>query len=130
MFLAMKFSFEGGNSQDPEGKDGVANFVTAMLDEGAGDLDAGAFQERMEGLAMRMNYDDSRDAFYGNFETLTQNRAQSVELLKLALTKPRFDPDAVERIRGQLLANLAYADKDPESEARHRVVSILAGFRF
>ncbi len=37
--LALKFSFEGGNAQDPAGKDGVANFLTAMLDEGAGDLD-------------------------------------------------------------------------------------------
>jgi zinc protease len=115
--LALKFSFEGGNSQDPEGKDGVANFLTAMLDEGAGDIDSSDFQERMESLAMRMSYEDSRDAFYGNFETLTENRDESVKLLQLALTKPRFDPDAVERIRGQLQANLVYADRDPEKVA-------------
>ena len=36
--LAMRFAFEGGSSQDPTGKEGLANFVTAMLDEGAGDL--------------------------------------------------------------------------------------------
>jgi zinc protease len=129
--LAMKFSFEGGNSQDPQGKDGVANFVTAMLDEGAGDLDAGTYQERMETLAMRMSFDDSRDAFYGNFETLTQNRPQSVELLKLAINKPRFDPDAVERIRAQLLANLAYADKDPEKvAAREWFATAFAGHSY
>jgi zinc protease len=66
---------------------------------------------------MRMRYEDSRDGFYGNFETLTQNREESVKLLKLALTKPRFDPDAVERIRGQLLANLVYSDRNPEKVA-------------
>ncbi len=115
--LALKFSFEGGNSQDPKGKDGVANFVSAMLDEGAGDIPASDFQEKMEELAMRMRYEDSRDAFYGNFETLTQNRDESVKLLKLALTKPRFDQDAVERIRAQLLANLVYSDRDPEKVA-------------
>ncbi len=37
--LAMRFAFEGGSSQDPAGKEGLANFVTAMLDEGAGDLE-------------------------------------------------------------------------------------------
>jgi zinc protease len=115
--LALKFSFEGGNSQDPAGKDGVANFLSAMLDEGAGDIQSSDFQEQMENLAMRMRYEDSRDAFYGNFETLTQNRDESVKLLKLALTKPRFDADAIERIRGQLLANLVYADRDPEKVA-------------
>jgi zinc protease len=115
--LALRFSFEGGNSQDPEGKEGVANFLSAMLDEGAGDIKASDFQEQMETLAMRMRYEDSRDGFYGNFETLTQNREESVKLLKLALTKPRFDPDAVERIRGQLLANLVYSDRNPEKVA-------------
>ena len=36
--LALRFAFEGGNSQDPPGKEGVANFITAMMDEGAGDI--------------------------------------------------------------------------------------------
>src|SRR5262245_36330082 len=115
--MALKFAFEGGNSQDPAGKDGLANFLSAMLDEGAGDIVSSDFQERMEEIAMRMSYEDSRDAFYGNFETLTQNRAKAVELLKLAINKPRFDQDAVERIRGQLVANLVYADRDPEKVA-------------
>jgi len=115
--LALKFSFEGGNAQDPEDKPGVANFLSAMLDEGAGDITASDFQEQMESIAMRMRYEDSRDAFYGNFETLTQNRDEAVGLLKLAITKPRFDADAVERIRAQLLANLVYSDRDPEKVA-------------
>ncbi len=115
--VAMRFAFRGGSSQDPEGKSGVANFLSAMLDEGAGDLNSSQFQELQEELAMRMSYSDSRDAFYGNFETLTENRAESVKLLKLALTKPRFDPDAVERIRKQLLASLVYADRDPDKVA-------------
>lgn len=115
--LAMRFSFEGGNSQDPEGKDGVANFLTAMLDEGAGDLPANAFQEEMETIAMRLRFEDSRDAFYGSFQTLTEYRDKAVELLKLALTKPRFDEDAVERIRAQIRANLIYSDRDPERVA-------------
>src|SRR5690606_17548425 len=70
--IAMRFAFEGGNSQDPPGKEGVANFLTAMLDEGAGELTAIQFQERMEEIAMRMGFEDSRDSFYGSFETLTE----------------------------------------------------------
>lgn len=115
--VAMRFGFRGGSSQDPDGKVGVANFLSAMLDEGAGDLSSSQFQERQEELAMRMSYSDARDAFYGNFETLTENRAEAVKLLRLALTKPRFDADAVERIRKQLLANLMYAERDPEKVA-------------
>ncbi len=115
--MALRFAFEGGNSQDPDGKEGVANFLTAMMDEGAGDLTALQFQERTEEVAMRMGFEDTRDALYGSFETLTVNRDASVELLKLAINKPRFDTDAVDRIRGQLLASLAFAAKDPDRVA-------------
>jgi zinc protease len=115
--MAMRFSFEGGNAQDPPGKEGVANFLTAMMDEGAGDLVASQFQEQLEELAVRMSFQDGRDSFACSFETLTMNRDKAIELLKLALTKPRFDPDAVERIRKQLLAGLVYAARDPEKVA-------------
>jgi zinc protease len=115
--MALRFSFEGGNTQDPENKDGLANFLTAMLDEGAGELTSGDYQERMEEIAMRMSYDDTRDGFYGNFETLTVHREKAVELLRLAINAPRFDADAVERIRKQLMANLVYAARDPEKVA-------------
>ncbi len=129
--LALRFSFEGGNSQDPDGKEGLANFLSAMLDEGAGDIVASDFQEQMESLAMRMRFEDSRDGFYGSFETLTENRAESVRLLKLALTKPRFDADAVERIRGQIQANLVYSDRDPEKvAAREWFATAFAGHRY
>ncbi len=115
--MALRFAFDGGNSQDPEGQDGVANFITAMMDEGAGDIKSEAFQERMEDISMRMSFEDSKDSLYGSFETLTANRDKAVALLKLAVEKPRFDADAVERIRQQLLANLAYAEKDPDKVA-------------
>ena len=115
--MALRFAFDGGNSQDIPGKEGVANFITAMMDEGAGDIKSAEFQERMETIAMRMSWDDSKDSLYGSFETLTQNRDKAIELLKLAVTKPRFDKDAVERIRQQLAANLVYSEKDPDRVA-------------
>ena len=115
--LALRFAFDGGSAQDPVGKEGVANFLSAMLDEGAGDILSSAFQERLEEIAMRMSFEDSKDAFYGSVEMLTVNREKSVDLLRLALTKPRFDPDAVERIRKQLQAGLVYAARDPDKVA-------------
>lgn len=115
--VALRFAFDGGSVQDPTGKEGVANFLAGMLDEGAGDLVSQDFQRRMESIAMRMSFDDARDYFYGSFETLTQHRDEAFALLGLALTKPRFDDDAVDRVRGQLLASLVYAARDPNRVA-------------
>ncbi len=111
--LAIRFAFEGGSSQDPKGKEGLAHFLTVMMDEGAGDLDARAFQEREEELAFRMRFQAGRDTISASFQTLTQYRDESLKLLKLALTQPRFDDDAADRMRRQLLSDLAFAAKDP-----------------
>ncbi|MGF1649749.1 MAG: M16 family metallopeptidase [Hyphomicrobiaceae bacterium] len=115
--IAMQFSFRGGSAQDPAGQEGVANFLSAMLDEGAGDLDAQAFQERLEELAVRMNFSSSRDTFSGSLETLSEYGDQAFDLLRLALTEPRFDADAVERIRQSLQSRLAFSLRNPETVA-------------
>ena len=115
--MAMDFAFKGGSAQDPAGKEGLAHFVTTILDEGAGDLTAERFHEMMEELAIKMRFDAGQDHFTGSFETLTVNRDAGLELLRLALTKPRFDADAIDRMRTQLTASLAFADKEPAKVA-------------
>jgi zinc protease len=115
--IALRFAVEGGSAQDATGKEGVANFMTAMMDEGAGDLTDKKFQERMEDLAMRMGFEDGRDQFYGSLETLTVNKDAAFDLFRLAINRPRFDASAVDRIRGQLLSSLAFAEKDPNNVA-------------
>ena len=123
--MAMRFAFDGGgNSQDPEGKEGVASFLSTMMDEGAGDLSAKQFQERMEELALRMSFNDGRDAFYGSFETLTEHREKALALLALAVARPRFDAEAVERMRKQLQAGLAAAARDPTRVASEQWMAL------
>lgn len=112
--LALRFAFVGGSTQDPEGKEGLAHFLTTMLDEGAGDIKSAEFQVRLDEMAIQMEFDASRDAFDGNLKTLTRNRDKAVELLSLALNKPRFDKDAVERMRDQIISGLKFDAKDPD----------------
>src|SRR5690606_8861652 len=46
--LAVEFNFRGGGAAlDPEGRQGLANFVSGLLDEGAGELDSQAFQTKL-----------------------------------------------------------------------------------
>jgi zinc protease len=115
--IAMRFAFRGGAAQDPSGKDGLAYFVSGMMDEGAGELDAIAFQERLQTLAMRMDFDASRDVMLGNVQALTASRDEAFELLRLALTAPRFDRDAVDRVRAQILAGLKIDENNPQQVA-------------
>lgn len=115
--IALRFGFSGGAAQDPDGKHGLANFVTGMLNEGAGDMDSLAFQEREEELAVRMEFDATRDAFVGGLQTLTKNRDDAFDLLRLALNEPRFDQDAIERIRKQIVTGLKFDKNNPRKVA-------------
>ncbi len=117
--VAIRFAFRGGATQDGKGKEGAAYFVTAMMDEGAGDLDATAFQEREQELAMRLDFDAGRDVMLGNLQTLTANKDEVFDLVRLAMAQPRFDDDAVERVREQILAGLKFDENDPATVASH-----------
>ena len=115
--MALQFAFEGGSSQDPKGKEGLANFLTAMLDEGAGDIKSKKFQALLDEMAIQMEFSASRDAFDGNFKTLTRNRDKALDLMYLALNKPRFDKKAMQRMRAQLLTGLKFDAKSPNKIA-------------
>ena len=115
--IAIRFSFIGGAAQDPDQMEGLANFVSGMLDEGAGDLKSVDFQERQEELAVRLSFEAGRDMFTGSFQTLTRNSSEAAELLRLALTEPRFDASAVDRIKKQILTGLKFDQNNPRAVA-------------
>ncbi|MGB8526881.1 MAG: insulinase family protein, partial [Rhodoplanes sp.] len=115
--VAMEFAFRGGSSQDPADKPGLAHMVTTLLDEGAGDLDSRAFSERLEDKAIELKFIAGRDTITGSLRTLVDHRDEAFGLLKLALTAPRFDPDAVERMRAAILAELRRQSTRPSDLA-------------
>ncbi|HZE47104.1 MAG TPA: insulinase family protein, partial [Xanthobacteraceae bacterium] len=115
--IAMDFAFRGGASQDPADKSGTANLAAELLDEGAGDLDSKAFHERLENHAIELGFRVGRDEFRGSLRALTEHREEAFDLLKLALTAPRFEPDAIERVRGQELSSLRRESTSPNTIA-------------
>lgn len=116
-FVALELRFLAGASTEPMDKRGVSNFMTALIEEGAGDLDAQAFGMAKENLAASFSYDVGQDSLSVSARMLTENRDQAVDLLKLSLTQPRFDADAIERVRGQILSVLASSEQDPRDIA-------------
>ncbi|MBD3846661.1 insulinase family protein [Bosea sp. SSUT16] len=117
--IAIDFAFDGGSSRDPADAAGGAYLVSGLLDEGAGDLDAEAFQGRMADHAINLGFDARRDDFHGYLQTLSSHRETAFELLGLALNKPRFDPDAVARVKAQVIAGLQRQAQNPESLCRN-----------
>ncbi|MDH5410297.1 MAG: insulinase family protein [Alphaproteobacteria bacterium] len=115
--VSIEFSFRGGAALDPAGKTGMAELTSSLLDEGAGDMDSQTFQRKLSDLAVSISFGAGMDTFRGSLKSLNHTRDEAADLLALALTKPRFDEDAVERIRQQVLAALTRQSTDPNKIA-------------
>jgi zinc protease len=123
-FTALEIQFRGGTSLDGPGKRGAVNLMTALIEEGAGDLDSQGFATARDGLAAEFSFSSSTDSVGVSARFLTENRDQAIDLLRSALVNPRFDQVAVDRVRGQVIANLQSNEKDPgtiASEAFNRM---------
>ncbi len=125
--VSMRFSFKGGASQDPSGKEGLANLMTGLFDEGAGDLDSDSFQERIDNLGGEMSFSASPDSVSGSIRMLAENRKPVTDLLALAVNKPRFDQDAIDRIRQQVVASLEASQRNPSTIASRKFADVLYG---
>lgn len=116
-FTALEIQFRGGTSLEAPEKRGVVNLMTALIEEGAGDMDSRAFAEARDALAAEFNFDAGSDSVSVSARFLTENRDAAIGLLRQALVSPRFDQDAVDRVRGQVLSILRANEKDPEKIA-------------
>ena len=115
--VALNFAFIGGATQDPTDKPGVGYMVSSLLDDGAGDLDAKAFQRKLEDNAVELRFSVTQDYFTGSIRLLKDRLEPSFDLLRLALNEPRFDADAIGRVREQIMAGLRRETTDPGSIA-------------
>lgn len=112
--VALDFAFRrSGSSTDPAGRGGLARMAAGLLDEGAGGMDSGAFQRAVEEIAARIGFSAGRDEFGGRLQTLSAERDRAFELLRLAVTAPRFDAEPVTRVRRQMLAAIRRGAERP-----------------
>ena len=123
--ISMHLAFRGGSALDPKGKEGLANMVSTLLDEGAGNLDSKTFQQTLEDNSITLRFSAARDSFGARVQTLTEYRDLAFDLLRQAMTKPRFDAEPVSRLRAQLLANLRHESEDADAIAGKTLMKTL-----
>jgi len=126
--VALSFSFASGSANDPENQKGVTGLTATLLTDGAGTLSAQAFKQRQEDASVSLGFGASLDHVSGSLRLLSANRDEAFELLRLAVTAPRFDTDRVEQRRAQAIAGLNQADQRPASVAQRTLMAtVFAG---
>ncbi|WP_456388809.1 M16 family metallopeptidase [Profundibacter sp.] len=113
-FTSLEVRFKGGASLDAAGKRGAVNLMVGLLEEGAADMDARQYAAAVEGLAASFGFSVHDDSLSVSAKFLSENRTAAMALLRTALIEPRFDQDAIDRVRAQVVSGIQSAAKDPD----------------
>lgn len=126
--ITFTLSFKkAGYAYDPEDKQGLANMVASLLNEGAGPYTSQQFLKALEENAIQLSFSTDRDNFTIQCQVLTDKLDQAITLLGLALHQPRFDTDATERVRSQLMDMLLRQQEEPDYRAGRALSRLMFG---
>ncbi|WP_150304852.1 M16 family metallopeptidase [Pseudomonas saliphila] len=116
--LDVQVLFAGGSSRDGD-QPGLATLTNAMLNEGAGDKDAGDIAAGFERLGAQFSNSSHRDMALTGLRSLTapDKLDPALALFAEVVSSPSFPQDAFERLRNQLLASLRYRLQRPAALA-------------
>lgn len=113
--------FDAGSARDLK-LPGLARITNSLLTEGAGDWDANALALRVEERGIILGNGSLRDMAWVSVRSLTEPEVLEVALdtAAVVLKTPRFDTDAVERVRQQLQIGLRSSLQSPSNVAKRR----------
>ena len=120
--IALVAALPAGSAYDPAAKAGLASFAAALIDEGAGNMDGKAFHEALADKAIQFRANVERDYLVIQVVSLSENMPQAMKLLQNALLHPRFEAEAVSRVRTQIIQSLQEGESRPPTVARRAFV--------
>lgn len=115
--ISLSFILKNGSVNDAEDKKGLSYLASGLLDEGAGEYDSKAFRNLLDLNAISLSFSAAQQNFEGSMQTLSDNKELAFELLRLSITKPRFDDEAVERIKSQIISSIKKDEESPDFQA-------------
>jgi zinc protease len=115
--VSLSWGWDGGASLDPTGREGTASLAAALLTEGAGDMPAIAFTDALRDSGISLGFSADSDGFEGGFRCLLDSLPEAERLARLAMTAPRLDEAAVERLRARSIAGARQSLETPRGLA-------------
>jgi len=125
--VSLRFDFKGGAAQDPADKQGLVMLMSGLLNEGAANLPSQIYQQKLDEAGVNLGFSADADYLGGAMQVLTENLNQGADLLAMALAKPRFDPEPLNRVRDQMIVDIKAAAKDPITIAKKQFAKELYG---
>ena len=126
--LDIRVVFDAGSARDGD-HPGLAAFTNGMLTEGAGDWNADTLARRVEDRGIQLGSGSLRDMGWVSVRTLSESKTRDVAIDTLAkvLAEPRFDDEALTRVRQQMIVARRQALQSPGTVASELFYQTLYG---
>jgi len=115
--VTIQMAWRGGAAQDPEGLAGLASLMGSLMNEGAGERTSLAFQQALADIGTQLYFEASMDHVTASLSFLSDYGDRAAELSRDALIAPRFDEEAIARMRAETKAALANQKQSPSRTA-------------
>ncbi len=119
----------GAGSVRDGAKPGLAKLTNGLLEEGAGDWSADTIADRLDQVGAQLNISSRRDSASVALRSLIDPHylQPAVETVARLLKEPSFAPDAVDRVRQQMLSALQERAQSPGAIAQDAFFKTLYG---
>ena len=119
--------FDAGLAADPSNRLGTQSLMLNLLEEGTTSRNSIEIAEEQERLGANINAGSGIDRTAVTLTALSANLAPSLDLMADIVKNPAFEPNEVERLRAQQLANIASEMTQPNALASRALPELLYG---
>ena len=124
----IRIVYKAGSAQDGA-KHGLASLTASLMDEGAGELDANAFNDKLADTGASFGAGALRDMAWLSLRTLSDEKYSkpAFELLRQVASSPAFNKDAVSRAKAATISRIQREASSPGSVANNAIRKAVFG---
>jgi zinc protease len=112
--VSLRLRFQhAGYTHDPEAKEGLANLLTDMLFEGAGDYDAKTLHQMLDTHGIAPNVSAGPEYLDFHIKFLSQHADKVTNILHAILQAPHFQGDALATTKARINSRRKQSEQSP-----------------
>lgn len=125
--ISMNLVLKTGTSNEPDGKYGVANMTSTLLDDGTAKRSAEDIANQLQGIGAFLNAGSGWDSTNVSLQTLTKNLDKALDLFADVIQNPEFPEKEMESLRARSLVGLRQQRSNPNAIANIAFNKVLYG---
>lgn len=123
--VTLLVALDAGSGYDPPGLDGVAHFVSRVIDRGTERRTPDAISDALDSRGVSLSTSVGRHSFTISCTCLTEDLDAILQLIAEIIVQPSFAPYEVETARGEIVTSIRQDDDNPGVVAGELVLELL-----